>query len=90
MIDADDTDATGGRDHAIRLFGRTIRLPRSKPARIAIGVVLVVLGLFGFLPVLGFWMIPLGLLVLSYEFTTVRRWRRRMIVRWGRWRGTRR
>jgi hypothetical protein len=31
-------------------------------------------------------MIPLGLLVLSYEFATVRRWRRRAVVRWERWR----
>ena len=74
----------------IRLFGRTIKLPRSRALRIAIGVVLIVLGIFGFLPILGFWMIPLGLLVLSYEFATVRRWRRKLIVRWGRWRNGRR
>jgi len=40
--------------------------------------------MLGFLPVLGFWMIPLGLLVLSYEFHLVRRMRRRMVVRWER------
>jgi hypothetical protein len=90
MTDADDADATRRRDPSIHLFGRTVRLPRSRPVRIAIGVVLVVLGCFGFLPILGFWMIPLGLLVLSYEFASVRRWRRRMIVRWERWRKRRR
>jgi len=42
----------------------------------------VILGIFGFLPVLGFWMIPLGLLVLSYEFAAVRRGRRRLQVWW--------
>jgi hypothetical protein len=74
---------------AIHLFGRTIPLPRSRALRIAIGIALVVLGIFGFLPVLGFWMIPLGLLVLSYEFATVRRWRRKLTVSWGRWRNRR-
>jgi hypothetical protein len=44
----------------------------------------MVLGCFGFLPVLGFWMIPLGLLILSYEFARVRRWRRRAAVWWER------
>jgi hypothetical protein len=91
MTDAKDRHATrsheGGR--AIHLLGRTIRLPRSRALRIAIGVVLVILGIFGFLPILGFWMIPLGLLVLSYEFATVRRWRRKLEVSWGRWRNGR-
>ncbi len=52
--------------------------------RIAIGVGLIVLGILGFLPILGFWMIPLGLLVLSYEFAAVRRRRRRLVVWWER------
>jgi purine-cytosine permease-like protein len=66
--------------HKIPLFGREFHMPRSRWMRVAIGVGLVVLGIFGFLPILGFWMIPLGLLVLSYEFHTVRRQRRRFIV----------
>jgi hypothetical protein len=57
-------------------------MPRSRWLRILIGVGLIVLGIFGFLPVLGFWMIPLGLLVLSYEFHVVRRLRRRFVVWW--------
>lgn len=68
----------------VRIFGKTIPLPRSRAARVAIGVLLCILGLFGFLPVLGFWMIPLGLLILSYEFAVVRRFRRRAIVWWER------
>lgn len=68
----------------MKIFGRTIAMPRSRPARIGMGGALIVLGLLGFLPVLGFWMIPLGLLVLSYEFATVRRWRRRLAVWWER------
>jgi hypothetical protein len=41
-------------------------------------------GLLGFLPVLGFWMIPLGFLVLSVDLPVVRRWRRQMTVWWYR------
>lgn len=70
----------------ISVFGRQIRMPQSRALRVAIGVGLVFLGLLGFLPVLGFWMIPVGLLVLSYEFAVVRRYRRRGVVWWERWR----
>ncbi len=38
-----------------------------KAARIAVGAGLVIGGLFGFLPVLGFWMIPLGLAVIFID-----------------------
>jgi len=68
------------------VLGREIPMPRSRAARIAIGVVLIFGGLLGFLPILGFWMVPVGLLVLSYEFAAVRRWRRWSQVRWERWR----
>jgi hypothetical protein len=66
----------------ISIFGREFRMPRSRLARVLIGIGLVILGILGFLPVLGFWMIPLGLLVLSYEFAAVRRGRRRLQVWW--------
>ena len=74
----------------INLMGREFRLPRSRAARITIGTLLVLGGCLGFLPVLGFWMIPLGLFILSYDFATVRRWRRRMEVWWAERRGRRR
>ena len=73
------------RQHAsIRIFGRELPLPRSRPLRIALGVLLILLGFLGFLPVLGFWMIPLGLLVLSHDFAVVRRQRRKLTVWWER------
>ncbi len=53
--------------------------------RILLGVVLVTGGLLGFLPVLGYWMIPLGLLILSIDFPVVRRFRRNATVRLGSW-----
>lgn len=41
--------------------------------RIIVGLLLLLGGLLGALPILGFWMLPLGLLVLSLDF----RWARR-------------
>ena len=72
-----------------RVFGREFRKPGSRNARIALGVALCAGGVFGFLPVLGFWMIPLGLLILSHEFHLLRRVRRRWAVRAGRQRAAR-
>ncbi len=71
----------------VRLFDRHWHLPKSKPIRIVIGILLVIGGLVGFLPVLGFWMIPLGLLVLSVDLPIVRRWRRQLTVWWHRRKG---
>ena len=73
--------------HKIRIFDRHWHLPQSKAVRIGIGILLVVGGLIGFLPVLGFWMIPLGLLVLSIDLPIVRRWRRQLTVWWHRRKG---
>ena len=57
-------------------------MPRSRVGRIAAGSALVVGGTLGFLPILGFWMIPLGLIVLSHDLPAVRRRRRRFAVWW--------
>ena len=70
--------------HKIRVFNRHFHLPKSRPIRIGLGILLVACGLLGFLPVLGFWMIPLGLLVLSVDIPIVRRWRRQLTVWWHR------
>ena len=61
-----------------------IKHPKWKWLRPPVGVALVVMGLFGFLPVLGFWMIPLGALVLSHDLPFARRLRRRWSVRWAK------
>ena len=73
--------------HKIRIFDRHLHLPQSKAVRIGIGILLVIGGFIGFLPVLGFWMIPLGLLVLSIDLPIVRRWRRQLTVWWHRRKG---
>jgi hypothetical protein len=66
----------------IKIGSKTITLPDYAPARIAIGVLLIIGGMLGFLPVLGFWMIPLGILVLSYDFPRVRLWRQKFWIWW--------
>src|SRR4051812_17160405 len=66
-------------------FGRfSVPIPRSKPMRITLGIGLCLGGFLWFLPVLGLWMLPLGLLVLSIDLPIIRRVRRRMELWWGR------
>jgi purine-cytosine permease-like protein len=60
-------------------------MPTSRIGRILLGSLCIIGGILGFLPVLGFWMVPLGLLILSVDFPSVRRWRRRQEVKIGRW-----
>ena len=67
----------------IRLGKKRYKLPGSQPVRLTVGTLLIVAGMFGFLPVIGFWMIPLGVLVLSVDVPFVRRIRRRIEVWWG-------
>ncbi len=70
------------RPRILRLFGREIPMPASRIGRIVLGVLLIFLGFLGFLPILGFWMIPLGLFILSHDLAVVRRVRRRIAVAW--------
>lgn len=39
-----------------------------------VGIVLIASGILGFLPILGFWMIPLGLALLATDVPPLRRW----------------
>lgn len=60
-----------------------MKLPGHPILRMGMGLLLVFFGLLGFLPVLGFWMVPLGLLILSVDLPFVRRWTRILNVRLG-------
>lgn len=44
-----------------------LRRPEARWIRIPLGVLLVLGGIFSFLPVLGIWMLPLGLLLLAVD-----------------------
>ncbi len=68
----------------IHMGSRIYHLPASRTGRIFAGLGLILLGFLGFLPVLGFWMIPLGLFVLSHDLAFMRRWRRSISVWWSR------
>jgi hypothetical protein len=68
----------------ITLAGRRLNLPRTRAGRLLLGSALVLGGIAGFLPILGFWMLPLGLIILSIDLALVRRHRRRVQVWWGR------
>lgn len=57
-------------------------MPRSRVGRIVVGTLFVIGGLLGFLPILGFWMVPLGLLILSQDLRFVRRKRRQLAIWW--------
>ena len=49
-----------------RLLER-LRRPGARLVRIPLGILLVIGGIFSFLPVLGIWMLPLGLLLLALD-----------------------
>jgi hypothetical protein len=61
----------------LKFGGREFPLPHSQAVRITIGVFLIIIGLLGgWLPILGYWMVPAGLLILSVDIPAVRRGRR--------------
>jgi hypothetical protein len=55
-----------------RPFMEWLRQPRSKWLRLPAGVALVAGGTLGFLPILGFWMVPLGLVVVAQDVKPLR------------------
>lgn len=52
--------------------------------RIPLGILLVLGGVFGALPVLGFWMLPLGLILLSADFPWAKRALAHLKLAWRR------
>lgn len=61
-------------------FLRWLRQPGSLWVRAPLAALLVAAGFVGFLPVLGFWMLPLGLLLLAHDLPLLRRPMRRLLV----------
>jgi hypothetical protein len=48
-------------------FVRWVRRPSSRLVRIPLAILLVFGGIFSFLPVLGVWMLPLGLILIAQD-----------------------
>jgi hypothetical protein len=51
---------------------QSLRHPDARWVRIPVGALCVVGGVFSFLPVLGIWMLPLGLLLIAYDVPFLR------------------
>ena len=54
-------------------FIRWLRQPSSRWVRIPLAFLLVVGGIFSFLPVLGLWMLPLGLMLIAQDVPFLQR-----------------
>lgn len=53
-------------------------IPKTRLKRLLFGGLLIVGGIFSFLPILGMWMLPLGVLYLAVDYKTFRRYRRKL------------
>ena len=54
---------------------RFLRRPSGRWLRIPAGLLLIFGGILSFLPILGLWMLPLGLLLLAEDLRMLRSWR---------------
>ena len=70
---------------------RWLREPSSRWVRVPLGIILILAAFLSFLPILGIWMLPLGLLLLAQDIPFLRRpttralaWPERRWVRWKR------
>jgi hypothetical protein len=78
-----------------RVIAGVIRaLRKSRWLRIPAGILFVIGGIFGALPVLGFWMLPVGLMFLALDLPFLQRPVRQALTwgerRWTRWKQARR
>jgi hypothetical protein len=60
-------------------FVAWLRKPSSRLARIPLAFLLIVGGIFSFLPVLGLWMLPLGLLLIALDVPVLQKPMSRML-----------
>jgi hypothetical protein len=82
-VDKDLGTEKHGREHRLELLigqlpprlqasVRWLRQPSMRAARIVVAVLLIVGSLFSILPILGLWMLPLGLLLLADDIKFIR------------------
>ena len=69
----------------VRRVVERVLQPEASWFRIPLGVLLIACGFLGFLPVLGFWMIPLGALLLAEDIPIVRKYTVHAIEAVERW-----
>jgi hypothetical protein len=74
-------------------FVRWLREPSSRWVRIPAAILLIAAGFIGFLPILGFWMVPLGLVLIAQDIPFMRKPIARLIdwllTKWERWKRSR-
>lgn len=58
--------------HRVSRLMRKVRSPAAARYRIPAGVALTAGGIVGFLPIVGFWMLPLGLAVIAQDVPVMR------------------
>jgi hypothetical protein len=86
------TESSGGTHHDPRLerlieylperwrgTARWLREPAARWVRIPIGILFLIGGFLAFLPLLGLWMFPVGLILLAEDLSPLRRLRTRML-----------
>jgi hypothetical protein len=56
---------------SVSQFIRWLRMPSSFAIRLIIAILLILGGIFSFLPILGLWMLPLGLLLIAQDVPLV-------------------
>ena len=73
-----------------RGFLNWVRKPESRILRIPLGILLLLGGIFSFLPILGVWMLPLGLLLLALDLPFLQAPINNVVIRgqrcWAMWR----
>lgn len=66
---------------------RFLRADHSRLLRFPLGLLFIFGGLFSFLPILGFWMFPLGLMLIAVDVPFLRGPVARLIIKVRRWSG---
>jgi hypothetical protein len=64
---------------ALQATVRWLRRPSSRWVRIPVGLLLIVGGVLSVVPLLGLWMLPIGLVLLAEDVPLLRAWRDRML-----------
>ena len=66
---------------------RFLRADTSRLFRLPLALVFIVGGVFSFLPILGFWMLPLGFMLLALDIPFLRGPVARLMIKVRRWSG---